>query len=566
MDEVVSGASDSQKRAEDILIEQKIIGSEKMVELKAEMMGMAYINVDGQNIPEESLNVIPFEVAQNYKIACFEKIGSKIKVGMLDPFNAKAVEAVNFLAQEQNLEVEYYLISEDSLNSLFTQHRNLAKEVSTALESKARESKEEGDFTEEEEGNEELLDDSVATAPVARIVSVIIRHAVEEKASDIHIEPMARETRVRYRVDGLLRTSLVLPKSIHFAVVSRIKVLAKLKLDETRIPQDGRIRLIVNKKEVDFRISIMPLAGEEKVVIRILDLARGIPKLEDLGYSHHALEVIKTNIQKTFGLVLITGPTGSGKSTTLASVLSMLNNEEVNIVTLEDPVEYHIKGANQSQVRPSIGYTFASGLRSILRQDPDIVMVGEIRDNETAELSIHAGLTGHFVLSTLHTNNAIDVIPRLLDMKVEPFLLSSTLNTIVAQRLSRKICSNCKTKASVSLGLLEQIKKELRTVNPKILQERIPGIQTVDDIKADMFYEGAGCQYCKNTGYGGRVAVVEVIDVNPFIQNFIMKSDQLLTDDVVRENQLYTTMKEDGYIKVLQGLTTIEEVLRVIQD
>jgi type IV pilus assembly protein PilB len=527
---------------------------------------MAYRDTSESVVSEAALNVIPFEVAQNYKIACFEKSGSQIKVGLVDPYNSKAIEAVNFLAQEQGLEVEYYLISEENLNNLFTQHRNLEKEISTALETKAREGVDTSEIMEEDSNQDLSIDENVTTAPVARIVSVIIRHAVEEKASDIHIEPLSRETRVRYRVDGLLRTSLILPKSIHPAVIARIKVLSKLKLDETRVPQDGRIRLMINKKEIDFRISVMPLMGEEKVVMRILDLGKGIPTLEDLGYAHRSLSVIKENIKKTFGLFLITGPTGSGKSTTLASVLNMLNDEEVNIVTLEDPVEYYVKGANQSQIRPNIGYTFASGLRSILRQDPDIVMVGEIRDNETAELSIHAGLTGHFVLSTLHTNNAVDVVPRLLDMKVEPFLLASTLNTIVAQRLARRICVNCKRRAKISPELLQKIREEMRVIPQYMIKERLKGVETVEDITEDMFYEGEGCPHCKNTGYSGRVAVVEVIDVNEKVREMIMDPKLLLSDEVIRNNQDYITMKEDGYIKVLQGFTTVQEVLRVIQD
>jgi len=566
LEEIKQMAAVSKKRVEDVLIEQKIINAEKIVEIKAEVFGIAYKNTGDMLIAEDALNVIPFEVAQNYKIACFEKSGSRIKMGLVDPFNSKAIEAVNFLAQEQGLEVEYYLISEDNLNNLFTQHRNLEKEISTALETKAREGIDTAEIMEEDANQDLSIEENVSTAPVARIVSVIIRHAVEEKASDIHIEPMSRETRVRYRVDGILRTSLILPKSIHPAVISRIKVLSKLKLDETRVPQDGRIRLMINKKEIDFRISVMPLMGEEKVVMRILDLGRGIPLLEDLGFSHRSLSVIKENITKTFGLFLITGPTGSGKSTTLASVLNLLNDEKVNIVTLEDPVEYYVKGANQSQIRPSIGYTFANGLRSILRQDPDIVMVGEIRDNETAELCIHAGLTGHFVLSTLHTNNAVDVVPRLLDMKVEPFLLASTLNTVVAQRLARRICSNCKRRSKVTPELLEKIKSDMRGIPQYMIKERLKGVETVDDLTEDMFYEGGGCPHCKNTGYSGRVAIVEVVDVNDKVREMIMNPKALLTDEAIRQNQDYISMKEDGYIKVLQGFTTIQEVLRVIQD
>jgi type IV pilus assembly protein PilB len=556
--------AESESTLEDVLVEQKILAAEEIVALKAEMAGMAYRDISGLAVSEQALSVIPFEVAQNYRIACFEKTDSKISVGLVDPYNSRAMEAVNFLAKEQNLEVDLYLISEENLDNIFNKYRNLQKEISTALESKAKEA---GDIEEIEEGKaEEMMEENVSSAPVARIVSVIIRHAVEEKASDIHIEPMPKETRVRYRVDGLLRTSLILPKSIHNAVVGRIKVLAKLKLDETRIPQDGRIRLMINKREIDFRISVMPLLGEEKVVMRVLDLGRGIPTLEELGYDEHSLKIINKTIQKTFGLFLITGPTGSGKSTTLAAVLNILNREDINIVTLEDPIEYFIKGTNQSQIRTSIGYTFANGLRSILRQDPDVVMVGEIRDNESAELCVNAGLTGHFVLSTLHTNSAMDVVPRLVDMKVEPFLLASTLRSMVAQRLVRRICPNCIQNFDVEPEVIEQVKKELIKVPTYMLQKSLPGIKTVEDINKSFFFKGQGCIHCKNTGYQGRLAILEIIEVNEKIQDMILNPKNIIREDDVRSCQEFITIKEDGIIKALQGLTTLQEVYRVIQE
>jgi type IV pilus assembly protein PilB len=556
--------ANNEKILEDVLITEKILGAEDIVALKAESSGMPYIDISGISVAEGALSVIPFEVAQNYKISCFEKDGNKIKVGLIDPFNSRAIEAVNFLAKEQNLEVEFYLISEENLNNIFNKYRTLQKEISTALETKAKEA---GEVEEIEEGKaEELMEESVGSAPVARIVSVIIRHAVEEKASDIHIEPMPKETRVRYRIDGLLRTSLILPKSIHSAVVGRIKVLAKLKLDETRIPQDGRIRLMINKKEIDFRISIMPLLGEEKVVMRVLDLGRGIPTLEDLGYDERAIKIINQTIKKTFGLFLITGPTGSGKSTTLAAVLNILNREEINIVTLEDPIEYFVKGTNQSQIRPNIGYTFANGLRSILRQDPDVVMVGEIRDNESAELCVNAGLTGHFVLSTLHTNSAMDVVPRLVDMKVEPFLLASTLKSMVAQRLARRICPNCKELLKIEPEVIAKVKNELVKVPVSILQKRLAGVKTVADINESFFYHGVGCIHCKNTGYLGRLAILEIIDVNDKIQEMILNPEKIIHEDNVRATQEFITMKEDGIIKALQGMTSLQEVYRVIEE
>ncbi len=557
-------ATGPDKTLDDVLVEEKIMGPEEIVALKAGAAGMEYRDISGITVLESALGVIPFEVAQNYKIACFEKIGNKIKVGLIDPYNSRAIEAVNFLAKEQNLEVEFYLISEENLDTIFNKYRTLSKEISTALETKAKEA---GEVETIEEGKtEELAEESVTSAPVARIVSVIIRHAVEEKASDIHIEPMPKETRVRYRVDGLLRTSLILPKSIHNAIVGRIKVLAKLKLDETRIPQDGRIRLLINKKEIDFRISIMPLLGEEKVVMRVLDLGRGIPTLEELGYDKHAMDIILKTIKKTFGLFLITGPTGSGKSTTLAAVLNILNREEINIVTLEDPIEYFVKGTNQSQIRPNIGYTFANGLRSILRQDPDVVMVGEIRDNESAELCVNAGLTGHFVLSTLHTNSAMDVVPRLVDMKVEPFLLASTLKSMVAQRLARRICPNCKTSLKVEPEVIEQVRKELSQVPSYMLQERLPGVKTLADIDESFFFYGTGCVHCKNTGYQGRIAILEIIDVNDQIQEMILNPKKIIREQDIRSSQEFITIKEDGIFKALEGLTTLQEVYRVIQE
>jgi type IV pilus assembly protein PilB len=562
--EIADFLASSERTIEDVLVDEKILTLEEIVALKAERAGMIYRDISGLPISEEALSVIPLEVAQNYKIACFEKNGNKISVGLVDPYNSRAMEAVNFLVKEQGLEVDFCLISEENLNNLFNKYRNLQKEISTALESKAREVGEGQEI--DENKTEEIMEENVASAPVARIVSVIIRHAVEEKASDIHIEPMPKETRVRYRVDGLLRTSLVLPKSIHSAVVGRIKVLAKLKLDETRIPQDGRIRLMINKREIDFRISVMPLLGEEKVVMRVLDLGRGIPTLEELGYDLHSLEIIRRTIKKTFGLFLITGPTGSGKSTTLAAVLNILNKEDINIVTLEDPIEYFVKGANQSQIRPNIGYTFATGLRSILRQDPDVVMVGEIRDNESAELCVNAGLTGHFVLSTLHTNSAMDVVPRLVDMKVEPFLLASTLKAMVAQRLARRICPSCIQNIEVEPEVIEQVKRELAKVPPYLLQQTLKGVKTVDDINASFFFKGQGCVHCKNTGYQGRVAILEIIDVNDKIQDMIMDTKKIMREDDVRSSQEFITIKEDGILKSLQGLTTLQEVYRVIQE
>ncbi len=542
---------------EEAIVKDGLIDIENLIKFKAKVYGFNYKSLLDFKIADQVLNTIPLEVAENYKIICFEISEKKMRVGVVDPENFKAIEAIDFLAKEQNLRPEYYLISSLSLENALKHYKTLGKEVSSALKTKAAEDAEEKS---KKKSKAEEVEEITKSAPVSKIVSVIIRHAVEGRASDIHIEPMQNESRVRYRIDGILHTSLILPKNVHNAIIGRIKVLADLKLDETRMPQDGRIRVSINNKDIDLRISILPLMDNEKVVMRILDVTRGAPTLEDLGFMGRGLKVISESLKKTDGMFLVTGPTGSGKSTTLFSILTSLNQEGINISTLEDPVEYFVKGVNQSQVKPEIGFTFASGLRSLLRQDPDIIMVGEIRDNETAELGIHASLTGHFVLSTLHTNDALGAIPRLLDMKVEPFLLGSTLNIVLAQRLARKICEHCKVEYKLPDDIVADIKKQLSITPPAVINEMLPNF----DIKKIKFYKGAGCARCGSTGYSGRVALVEVLDVNNQIKELIMENKKNLTLEDLVKNQNFITMKQDGVIKVLLSLTTMEEVLRTI--
>ncbi len=555
-------AEANNKSLEDILLKDGLVDIEEYTKIKAEVYDLPYENLLEKKIDAHILNIIPSEVAENYKIICFDKRGSRIKVGIVDPNNFKAIEAVDFLAKGAGLQVEYFLISTQSFKAAFKQYKTLDEELSSALKTREEETEE----TALNKNKERVdLEKITKSAPVAKIVSVIIRHAIEGGASDIHIEPLPKESRVRYRIDGILHTSLVLPRSVHDAIVARIKVMANLKLDETRIPQDGRIKLVYNEREVDFRVSTLPLVNTEKVVMRILDISKGVIPLEELGFIGNALSVIKDNIKKSDGLLLVTGPTGSGKSTTLFSLLDILNQEGVNISTLEDPVEYQMKGINQSQIRPEIGFTFASGLRSLLRQDPDIIMVGEIRDNETAELAIHAALTGHFVLSTLHTMDAIGAIPRLMDMKVEPFLLSSTLHTVIAQRLARKICSKCKEETKISDEYLNRIKikiNEIEKIAPGYIESLIPDF----DINNLKFYHGKGCPQCGNTGYKGRIAIAEVLDINEKLRNFISDNKKNINLNDIISTQPFITMEQDGVIKVLQGLTTMEEILRVTED
>jgi len=547
------------KNIEEILVNKKIISLEDLTKFKATVYNLPYENLQEKSIDKDIINIISKEVAENYKIVCFSKDGQKIKVGIIDPDNFKAIEAMDFLAKGNGLEVEYFLVSINSFANAIKKYESISEELSSAIESK--ESEEEELMTVDNKDKIDL-EEITKSAPVAKIVSVIIRHAVEGGASDIHIEPLHSESRVRYRIDGILHTSLVLPRNVHNAIVARVKVMANLKIDETRIPQDGRIRLIINKREIDFRVSILPLVGSEKVVMRILDTTKGAPTLLDLGFQGRQLKVVENNLKKTEGLLLVTGPTGSGKSTTLFSMIDILNKEGVNISTLEDPVEYQIKGVNQSQVKPAIGYTFSTGLRSFLRQDPDVIMVGEIRDEETAELAIHAALTGHVVLSTLHTNSAVGAIPRLLDMRIEPFLLGSTVHTVIAQRLARKICPHCKEEFEIPKNILEEVKTKISDIGEEYISKIVKGF----NLEKLIFYHGKGCPRCGNSGYSGRISVIEVLDINKKLKRLIFDGNRDLSKEQILSTQEFITIKQDGILKVLQGVTTMEEVMRVMKD
>ncbi len=561
VDSALEEAKKAKKTFESVILSRQYIDSEVLVKTKSNLYGLDYVNLFDIKINDSALNTIPLEVAENYNVVCFEVTDKLIKVGLARPDDFKAIGAIDFLAKKKGLKVEYYLISPGSFKHASKQYQSMSREVVSALQAKEEEEKELIEIKEKEVESVEL-EEVVKSAPVTKIVSVIIRHAVDGKASDIHVEPLLRETRVRYRIDGILHTSLVLPKNIHYAVVARIKVLAGLKLDETRIPQEGRIRLLINDKEIDFRISIIPLVDTEKVVMRILDVTKGAPTLEELGFEGREAKVIKEHIKRTYGIFLITGPTGSGKSTTLFSILNMINKEGVNISTLEDPVEYYVPGVNQSQIRPRLGYTFASGLRTLLRQDPDVMMVGEIRDNETAELGIHAALTGHLVLSTLHTNNAIGALPRLVDMEAEKFLLASTINVILAQRLVRKICNSCRVKAEIPKNMKEDVQENIKKIPLDVLKKRIKGYNA-DKMT---FFKGNGCTRCGNTGYSGRMAITEIVDINDKLRKIIYDPRAVLTIEDVKETQKFVSLNQDGLIKAMQGKTTLEEILRVISE
>ena len=526
---------------------------------KAESLGINLLEKTPKSIAGNVISIIPMEVAEKHKIIVFEKKSGKIKVAAADPQNIDALNVLRFIAEKEKVEVEMYLVAEDMLKDMLKLYIGPGAMVKEAMQSFK------GDmvFNEKDSGKEasrkkeEILKD----APVAKLVQVIISHAIDGKASDIHIEPMDKEYRVRFRVDGILHVSLILPKEIGPVVVSRIKILANLKIDEKRKPQDGRFRLTNDGNEIDFRVSSLPVITGEKIVMRILDKEVGIGSVEILGLSGSSKENMEKAIEETYGMILLTGPTGSGKSTTLYALLKILNNEERNIITLEDPIEYDVEGLNQSQINPEIGYTFANGLRTILRQDPNVIMVGEIRDSETAELAVHAALTGHLMFSTLHTNTAIGAIPRLVDMGIEPFLLSSSLRLVAAQRLVRKICEDCKEEKAIPESVRKQMAEEIRSVSPEELKKY--GLDLSGGMK---FYHGKGCDNCNNTGLKGRLAIYEVVPVTDAIRDIIIEkrgNENLIK--IEREKMGILTIKQDGILKILQGQTTIEEIERVVE-
>jgi type IV pilus assembly protein PilB len=508
------------------------------------------------------VNMLPKEVAEKYSMMVFDKVGDVLKVAMADPEDAQALNTLNFVAEKERARIETYAVSQKVFADLFAFYNETNEALKEAVDS----FEDEKDQLAIEDSNNDSLGkkkeaEVLKDAPVTKLVEVIISHAVEGKASDIHIEPMDKDYRVRFRVDGVLHVSLIFPIEIGPVVISRIKILANLKIDEKRKPQDGRFRLNFNKKDIDFRVSSLPVVGGEKIVMRILDKDSGTSSIENLGLVGMAKHDISVAIHETYGMILMTGPTGSGKSTTLYTLLKILNNEERNIITLEDPVEYFIEGLNQSQIKPEIGYTFASGLRTVLRQDPNVIMVGEIRDAETAELAVHAALTGHLMFSTLHTNTAIGAIPRLIDMKIEPFLLSSSLRMVIAQRLVRRICEKCKKEITVSPVVSGGIAEKIKNINEKELESY--GIKLEDGLK---FYHGDGCDACNGTGLKGRVAIYEAVPVTEEIRNIIIEkrgSEELIKKE--RDRMGVITIEQDGILKIIQGLTTIEEVERVTE-
>jgi len=514
------------------------------------------------------------EYCDRYQVLPFGVNGNNLNMAMVDPSN---IQVIDFVEKKTGLKVVPFITSTTSIKSGISQFKsfsNEAKDVMKGMDDLPGISDlgEDTNSPVPKEGEEEV---SISQdAPVTRAVNTILEYAIKGKASDIHIEPREKSVKVRYRIDGILSEVMTLPKHIHAAIVSRIKILSNLKIDEHRLPQDGRFSIKIGETDVDLRISISPIVYGEKVVIRILDKSGGVITLDKLGIKGRAYRLIEEAAGKPHGMILSTGPTGSGKSTTLYAVLSKINSAEINIITLEDPVEYNIEGINQIQTNAAIGLTFAAGLRSVLRQDPDVIMVGEIRDTETADLAVQSALTGHVVLSTLHTNSAAGVLPRLKDMKVEPFLIASTVNTVVGQRLVRKICDKCRESYVASEAETVAIKESLKEVLPEssdpkakeiIADFGMPNLPFRDTEKYNL-YKGKGCEECHNSGYSGRMGIYEIFSVSQAMERLLLAdaTTSEIQDAAVKEGMV--TMKQDGYLKALSGITTIKEVARVAQD
>lgn len=551
------------KTPEQVIVEKNLVNPEDLAQTKSKVFKLPFIDLSEKlEVDSAVLNLIPQKVAENYQMVAFDRQGKELSIGLVDPGNFKAIDAAEFVAKEADLKNRYFVISPGGFHSFLRKYQPIGEEIKEVLEGVqtkiVEDLRKEAISSGSEKGD---LQEIVKRAPISKVVSTIVKHAVNSKASDIHIEPVGDQTRVRFRIDGILHTFLNLPIYINSAIISRIKVLANLKLDETRIPQDGRIRMVIDNNNYDFRVSTLPLTGNEKAVIRILASSGRVLSLAELGFRQSFIKIIEKNIAKTQGLFLLTGPTGSGKTTTLHTILNMLNKEGVNIITLEDPVEYYVDGINQSQINPAVGLTFATGLRSILRQDPDIIMVGEIRDQETTELAIHASLTGHAVYSTLHTNDAPKAIPRLIDLKAQPFLIASTLCMILAQRLTRRICPVCKQEVKILPELEKMVRQELAKIPPGITEPAIE--EALRSGKPLKFYEGKGCPRCNQTGYHGRLVINELIDVNNEIAEIITRGSNMneLREAILKAG--FISFKQDGLLKCLEGATTIKEVLRV---
>jgi type IV pilus assembly protein PilB len=542
----------------DLLLEQELISEIDLKKMHAYILGIPFVDLEKKDIPKKTLQIISEEVAKKNNVIVFKKDGNNLRVAMLNPNDIKIID---YLKKKTGFGIVPCLTTEKSIKeALKLYKKSLQAEFGEIINDEV-----------DEETDQKELKKIAEDLPIIKIVDTLLEHAILQSASDIHIEPDEKEVRARYRIDGVLHDAMTLPKQVMFGIVARIKVLANLKLDEHRVPQDGRFKIIIDDKKISFRVSILPVFAGEKIVMRVLDdSAKGL-NLESLGLANEAKDRVQRAISQPNGIFLVTGPTGSGKTTTLYTILGILNTPEVNISTIEDPIEYQISRINQTQVQSKIGMTFAIGLRALLRQDPDIIMVGEIRDKETMQISLNAAMTGHLVLSTLHTNSAAAAIPRMSDMDAESFLIASTVNTVVAQRLVRKICPECQEEYQLSKKEVEELNKRvdfdliLKALqkNKKDLGDKIEKIKTAEDIK---FFRGKGCKSCNNEGYKGRLGIYEVLEISEEIKKMI--SQNAIASEIEKKaiEEGMNTMIVDGFIKAINGETSLEEVLRVTKE
>ena len=547
----------SGKSAEDLIYEQRLLPDDRVAEIKSSVLGIPYQKINFSGFDEAILQFMPEGTARSYQVAPLQKQDNMLVVGMVHPDDSKAQDALKFIASRQGVGLGVYIISFSDWQEVMHRYSPLNTSIEKAVQSLSGRMAQFGTPGRRVVQLDQDLTHGAEDAPIIKIVSDIFKEALQVGASDIHIEPQQRYLRIRFRVDGDLKEVASLPAQLAQPVISRIKVISNLKIDENRTPQDGRFQTVILDREVDFRVATFPTPLGEKMAVRVLDPSTGLRTLEQLGLAGENDKAVQEGLRKPFGMILITGPTGSGKSTTLYALLQELNKENVNIVSLEDPVEYFVSGINQSQVRPEIGYDFASGLRQILRQDPDVIMVGEIRDNETAALAVQAALTGHVVLSTLHTNNAAGVIPRLLDMKMEPFLLPVSLNIMLAQRLVGLLCKECKKEEEAPADMQNVIEQSL---------VGLPAEMTGEFKKPYKVYHAPGCAKCKNRGVSGRMAIYEVMKMTPGLEEIIYSGPTVPKIEKEAKAQNMIEMRQDGVVKALRGLVSMEEVLRITSE
>lgn len=552
------------------LVDKNLILEEDLTRVTAQVSGVPYVNLSGVVVKDDILRLLPKDTAERNMSVPFGLTKGRLAVAMLDPTN---IQAVDFISRKSGQQLTVYMASRESIERILGQyHVELNTDVKDAISGISVDDANDKATKDKKPRDAKELQTLVQDAPITRALNAILENAAISKASDIHVEPREHELKIRFRIDGILQDTMTLPKSIEPALISRIKILSNMKIDEHRVPQDGQFQINAEGRDIDLRIAIAPVVWGEQVVIRLLDKSGTVLTLDSLGFKGRALRVITEGMHRPHGMTLSTGPTGSGKSTTLYAVVQAIKDIAINIVTLEDPVEYKMDGINQIQVNAEVGLTFASGLRSILRQDPNVVLVGEIRDGETANLAVQAALTGHTVLSTIHTNSASGVLPRLLDMDIEPFLIASTVNTVIGQRLVRRLCSKCKEESQSNQSETKAIIKGIGDILPKAAAD-------VAKVKEDLGYDNLpltaqtaytifrakGCSACTG-GYKGRVGIYEVLAMSEQMEKMVAERATTTEIQALAQKEGMLTMQQDGYLKALNGLTTLEEVARVATE